>query len=327
MNDDVKVALDELGRRAIPADEAARARELILWVRGEPARQAAAVAKRPFIDGPLILQGEHEADIGQVGVTLEECARLCAAKAEEVREACARWMEGPEPTMMDRANGDSLRSTPLTATPLKDENKALREDLEHERKTNARLLAERDEARAERDEWKRKAQVDKWGLASKLWSECYADLSETNQKHMRERDAALAKVKELEALVGVCSAHQQVVMECRLCNPALREVDALRAQLAEATDDGTLSARIGEVRRALGMSDLDSAAEVSAVESLKAQLDEAVEVLRKTTEALEGSFPGDESVGLPEFPEVPLAEAWKRRIIARAFLAKHPEGT
>jgi hypothetical protein len=144
---------------------------------------------------------------------------------------------------------------------------------------------------------------------------------------MRERDAALAKVKELEALVGVCSAHQQVVMECRLCNPALREVDALRAQLAEATDDGTLSARIGEVRRALGMSDLDSAAEVSAVESLKAQLDEAVEVLRKTTEALEGSFPGDESVGLPEFPEVPLAEAWKRRIIARAFLAKHPEGT
>lgn len=126
------------------------------------------------------------------------------------------------------------------------------------------------------------------------------------------------------------------------------ERDALKAQLAEATGDGTLSARIGAVREALGMSEFDSATEVSAVERLKAQiaeaenlhahyverirelqeadamteLREAVEVLRKVTEALEGSFPGDESVGWPEFPEVSMSQAWTRRVEARAFLAK-----
>ncbi len=47
------------------------------------------------------------------------------------------------------------------------------------------------------------------------------------------------------------------------------------------------------------------------------------EALRSTLEALEASFPGDESVGLPEFPSMPMTEAWGRRVAARAVLAKY----
>lgn len=43
-----------------------------------------------------------------------------AAAREEQREACALWMQGPDPTMMDVANGETVRGTPLTATPLAD---------------------------------------------------------------------------------------------------------------------------------------------------------------------------------------------------------------
>lgn len=52
-----------------------------------------------------------------------EAARTAAAVAaarEEQREACALWMQGPDPTMMDVANGETVRGTPLTATPLAD---------------------------------------------------------------------------------------------------------------------------------------------------------------------------------------------------------------
>lgn len=52
-----------------------------------------------------------------------------------------------------------------------------------------------------------------------------------------------------------------------------------------------------------------------------AALREALKSLQAVTEALEGGFPSDEAA---EFPDVPLAEAWKRRCAARAFLAKHP---
>lgn len=58
----------------------------------------------------------------------------------------------------------------------------------------------------------------------------------------------------------------------------------LKTQFAEATDDGTLSARIGAVREALGMSEFDSAAEVGPINDLKAQLAEAVKVLRDLAE-------------------------------------------
>lgn len=57
-------------------------------------------------------------------------------------------------------------------------------------------------------------------------------------------------------------------------------------------------------------------------DALKAQLAEAVGVLQSVTGALESSFPGDETVGWPEFPEVSMTEAWERRLVARAFLAK-----
>ncbi len=50
--------------------------------------------------------------------------------------------------------------------------------------------------------------------------------------------------------------------------------------------------------------------------------DEITASLRETVEALESSFPGDDSVGLTEFPEVDLSEAWSRRLRAREALAK-----
>ena len=59
-------------------------------------------------------------------------------------------------------------------------------------------------------------------------------------------------------------------------------------------------------------------------EELRAEIDAVVEALRSVTAALEASFPGDESVGAPEFPSMPLSEAWKRRLDARALLAKYP---
>jgi hypothetical protein len=93
MTDDVKDALDELGRRALPAASSARAVMLLDWVRGEPARTAEAV----------------------------ERAR------EEQREACARAgvaavRHSQQTTDQCRLEvGSAIRATPITATPLADE--------------------------------------------------------------------------------------------------------------------------------------------------------------------------------------------------------------
>lgn len=64
---------------------------------------------------------------------------------------------------------------------------------ETETTANARVAAalhERDAARAERDEWKRLALRDPSGISEVTWRDCYEQLSETNQVHMRESAVA-----------------------------------------------------------------------------------------------------------------------------------------
>jgi hypothetical protein len=98
----------------------------------------------PWVDGNMIIQGEHEADCGAIGVMM--CAHVedLVRAREEQREACAKSVVaiGPAPLRGTYDNGvddsvDAVRATLLTATPLADrirvleaENAALREALE-----------------------------------------------------------------------------------------------------------------------------------------------------------------------------------------------------
>lgn len=59
----------------------------------EMAKLKADLAKRPWIDGPHILQGEHEADIGQVGYTVEAYNAAVLKAQVNQREACAQFIE------------------------------------------------------------------------------------------------------------------------------------------------------------------------------------------------------------------------------------------
>lgn len=101
---------------------------------------------------------------------------------------------------------------------------------------------------------------------------------------------------------------------------AERERDALKARLVEATDDGSLSARIGAVREALGMSEFDSAAEVGPINDLKAQLDEARALNAELVEAL-GHLEGA-CAAVASWSEDCLDYGDERRVAARAVLAK-----
>jgi hypothetical protein len=69
--------------------------------------------------------------------------------------------------------------------------------------------------------------------------------------------------------------------------------------------------------------DLIVSAAIGELKTLREAAADLREALRSTLEALEAGFPGDESVGLPEFPSMSMNEAWARRVAARAVLAKY----
>ena len=101
---------------------------------------------------------------------------------------------------------EGVESMPLTATPLADEITALR---------------------AEREAWKAKALRDPSQLSGVLWSECYAQAAEANQRYMAERPCLLAAVATQDEAVQYWTEQARALGH---------KVATLRAQVeAEAT--------------------------------------------------------------------------------------------
>lgn len=74
--------------------------------------------KRPWIDGGIIPQGEHEADIGQIGYTIEAHQILLKAAKEEQREACAVFIEQARGTGLVAASPRAAHAERCRAAPL-----------------------------------------------------------------------------------------------------------------------------------------------------------------------------------------------------------------
>lgn len=266
-----------------------------------------------------------------------EPARLAAAR-EEQREACAQFCEEEyyDVSHSECAFADSLeaiRATPLTATPLKDRiAEAERGEQEAWRQTDA--------MRAERDRFAHEAAELRSALGkSKSWHQakqkriaeleafkavhggeaCRENRAEGDgpcgacslcvQEVRTERDAALARVKKLEADVEVgretCRRHGTT--------------------RATAADGWPASKLIGFLSHSLAGKDAaikDAAESASQLRSerdtLKAQLAEAVGVLRALLREEWYTYEGNlEASGHASVDDLNAA---------RAFLAKYPEG-
>lgn len=331
MNDDVKKALKWLGTLTVPGWNACDyAETLLAHINGEPARLAAAAARER--------EEQRETDARAIEPSYSEAC---------TRETDERWNKDREESFREcERAAEIVRATPLTATPLADENKALREDLEHERKTNARLLAERDEAlKAAEQAW----HVETMSRERREAIQRAESAEAIRDAALTQRDTALARVKELEAEVEVawsdceptkpgpygtvyvhdgCGACARCVDAARAeRDAALERVKELEADVevgretcrrhgttrATAADGWPASKLIGFLSHSLAGKDAaikDAAESASRLRSerdqLKAQLAEAVKVLRYLVDFIAaGGTPDDED----------LAKA-------RAFLAK-----
>lgn len=158
------------------------------------------------------------ADMTDPDIVLSDClARIdgeqarqdasVAAAREEQREACALWMQGPDPTMMDVANGETVRGTPLTSTPLADRIAELSrtlqarvEDWNNERTTVVMERRRANDLEAERDRARERLALQV-GIAVKTplpLLELVVHVERLLMDTRAERDALRAQVSELE---------------------------------------------------------------------------------------------------------------------------------
>lgn len=91
-----------LGIARLVDEQCVRAYEARDEAKAEVTRLKKELAVRPWVEGDAILQGEHEADIGQIGVTWRELDAIKKEVAERQREACVarvRWLDNSDPTI------------------------------------------------------------------------------------------------------------------------------------------------------------------------------------------------------------------------------------
>jgi hypothetical protein len=87
----------------------------------------------------------------------------------------------------------------------------------------------------QRDEWKRLALRDPMQLSDVTWRDCYEQLAEANQAHMRERDEARALVESLKA--GNRKLHDQNTELMADVDQARAEVERLRSEAGRCDCD------------------------------------------------------------------------------------------
>lgn len=331
--DDAYMSIPANPKRDADLRHAAAVEALRAHINGEPARLAAAVAREreeqrealglgrwpaliPFLaamvrklDANRAKKGGREGWQNQepgslVRRVIEEAEELeHAVDTKGAREILLEAADVANMAMMVADASGALDATPLTATPLADENKALREDLEHERKTNARLLAERDAAlKAAEQAW----HVETMSRERREAIQRAESAEAIRDAALTQRDTALARAKELEADVEVgketCRRHGTT--------------------RATAADGWPASKLIGFLSHSLAGKDAaikDAAESASQLRSerdtLKAQRAEAVEVLKSFADAVQ-MFDVD-------FVDAEAEEAAGKALFkARDFLAK-----
>lgn len=126
------------------------------------------------------------------------------ARAEEVREACARqFPKGPEESFFDPWAAEVVRATPLTSTPLADRIAELEASVRVSESLLRVTTAERDEAEArvaeleaERDAAQKELLALKKAVTDKLHFDMRALLDGTPERRLEaERDALRAQVE------------------------------------------------------------------------------------------------------------------------------------